>query len=141
MKNFGLVFVALTVCCDSVTGQDAVVQANNDRESIELAAVQFVNAYNSQDASSLTALFSEDAEMVERDGTRFVGHEAIKEAFVATFQDNPGGKISVSVDSLRFVTPEVAVEEGRHRLVSRWRDGDDGKHLSGGSCPAEMERG
>jgi len=93
--------------------QDVAPQATDaDRSLIEKAAEQFVKAFNDHDAKSVAALFTEDAELVERDGTRFVGSDEIEAAFASSFEQNPNSKISLTVDSLRFVTPSVAVEEG-----------------------------
>ncbi len=79
---------------------------------IKKAAKHFVEAYNNHDSKTVAALFSADAELVERDGSRFVGREEIESAFAGTFEQSPNARISLSVDSLRFVTPNVAVEEG-----------------------------
>src|SRR4029077_2704508 len=40
------------------------------------------------------------------------GRAEIKRSFEAAFGDNPKTAVSVVVDSIRFLTPEVAVEEG-----------------------------
>ena len=88
---------------------------------IEKAAKQFVEAYNNHDSKTIASLFSKDAEIVERDGTRFVGREDIESAFAGMFKESPKAKISLSVDSLRFVTPNVAVEEG---LSTSFADGE-----------------
>ena len=83
-----------------------------EQTQIETAAVQFVEAYNKHDAKALATLFADDAEMIERDGGRFTSREEIESAFSEAFQQNPEAKISLDVDSIRFVTPNVAIEEG-----------------------------
>jgi hypothetical protein len=59
--------------------------------------------------------------MVFRDGTEVDGRDEIKESFEETFRENPKIAISVVVDSIRFLTPDVAVEEG---VTSMFPDGD-----------------
>ena len=96
-----------------VTGQEGNAnQFSGEQTQIEAAAVQFVEAYNKQDAKALAALFANDAELVERDGGRFVGREEIEMAFSEVFQQNPEAMISLEVESIRFVAPTVAIEEG-----------------------------
>jgi uncharacterized protein (TIGR02246 family) len=73
----------------------------------------FVKAFDSGDANALAALFTEDAESVDEDGTVVQGRSAIAQQFAQVFASNPGGKIKISVDSLRFLGPDVAKEEGR----------------------------
>ena len=84
-----------------------------DSSAIEQAAKQFVEMFNRHDAKAVAALFAEDAELVERSGERFVGRDEIEAAFSDSFAQNPKAKLSLAVDTLRFVTPDVAVEEGR----------------------------
>ena len=110
---FLLVSLALVV---TVGAQDDAAPSSDDQTTIEKAAIAFVEAYNQQDVAGIASLFAEDAELIERDGTTFVGREEIGSAFAEVFELSPQGKISLSVESIRFVTPDVAVEEG----VSVW---------------------
>jgi uncharacterized protein (TIGR02246 family) len=92
-----------------------------DEQAIRKAVVAFVEQYNAHNADGVTALFAADARMTLRDGTEFNGREEIKQAFERSFADSPKGALSVVVDSLRFLTPDVAVEEG---FTSLFPDGD-----------------
>jgi len=86
--------------------------ASADVQAIEQAAVKFVEAYGKKDAAAIAALFGPDARMEQADGTVFEGHDAIQAAFQAEFEANPKAALSVTMDSIRLVTPDVAVEEG-----------------------------
>jgi uncharacterized protein (TIGR02246 family) len=81
------------------------------------ANAAFVKAYNDGDARAVAALFTEDAESTDEDGTRLVGRRAIEESFAETFAASPGGKIQIRTDSLRFLSPDVAKEEGRSTVT------------------------
>jgi len=118
-----LAFPLLVVLCVSPSpGQDAKPAATEkDRQQIEKAASSFVESFNKHDVKALTQLFTEDAEVVERGGERFVGRDEIGAAFAEAFQQSPKSKISLTVDSLRFVTPDVAVEEG---IMTWFPDGE-----------------
>ena len=69
-------------------------------------------AYNSKDAATIAALFGPIARIEEADGTLVEGQAEIQAAFAAVFAAEPKAAISVTMDSIRMVTPDVAVEEG-----------------------------
>jgi len=92
-----------------------------DEQAIRKSAVDFVEQYNEHKPEALAALFSPDARMVFRDGTEVNGHDEIKQSFEEAFQEGPKSAISVVVDSIRLLTPDVAVEEGTTNLFP---DGD-----------------
>jgi len=84
-----------------------------EHEAILNKAEQFMKDYNSRDARSLAALFTEDAIMLERDGTVLAGRDEIEQAFKGLFAKQPDARISLSVDSLEMITPDVALERGK----------------------------
>ncbi|MDR3621909.1 MAG: SgcJ/EcaC family oxidoreductase [Paludisphaera borealis] len=73
----------------------------------------FVQAYNNGDAKALAALFAEDAEVVEDDGSHYRGRALVAKSLAETFEANKGAKIAFDVESIRFLTPDAAKEEGR----------------------------
>lgn len=83
-----------------------------DEKQIRESVVAFVEHYNAHDADKLTALFAPDARMTFRDGTAANGATEIKQSFVDAFAQTPKTAISVVVDSIKLLTPAVAVEEG-----------------------------
>ena len=44
--------------------------------------------------------------------TKPSGRDAIEKAYTEIFEQKKGGKIDVEIQSVRFLTPDVAVEEG-----------------------------
>jgi uncharacterized protein (TIGR02246 family) len=99
----------------------AETSPNGDEDQIRNGVVAFVKLYNAHKAEELTQLFALDARMVFRDGTEVNGHDEIKQSFEDAFASSPKAAVSVDVDSIRFLTPEVAVEEG---VTSTFPDGD-----------------
>lgn len=91
------------------TEKDAV---SADEQQIRKAVTAFVEQYNAHNAEGVAALFAPDARMTFRDGTEVNGREEIKQAFAESFESAPKTSISVVVESIRFLTPNVAVEEG-----------------------------
>jgi uncharacterized protein (TIGR02246 family) len=92
-----------------------------DEQQIQRTAVAFVEQYNAHKADALAAMFAADARMVFRDGSEVNGRDEIKQSFDEAFAASPRGAISLVVDSIRFLTPDVAVEEGE---TSMFPDGD-----------------
>ena len=96
------------------TGAEPAVSP--DEQQIRKAVTAFVEQYNAHKASEVAALFASDARMVYRDGTEDNGRDEIQKSFEEAFTANPKIAISVVVDSIRFLTPDVAVEEGATTL-------------------------
>src|SRR5262245_1474718 len=87
-------------------------RSSGDEELLQKSVVTFVEQYNLHKADDVAALFAQDARMVFRDGTEIEGRDAIKQSFADAFRESPRAAISVVVDSIRLLTPDVAVEEG-----------------------------
>ncbi len=106
--------LALGTCDDPntrSTGQPAATTApdSSNEQAIRAASAAFVRAYNAGDVKALATLFTEDAECADEHGNLISGTKSITENFAA----KPGGNMEVEIDSIRFLTPEVAKEEGR----------------------------
>ncbi len=65
----------------------------------------------------LAARFTEDAEVIEADGLQYEGRTLIEERLAGTFAASPGAKLAIEVESIRFLSPDVAKEEG-HTIVT-----------------------
>ena len=90
-----------------------------EETAIRAAAETFAKAYNSGDAKALALQFAENAEIVGVDGSRHEGREEIERLFAATFAENPGIHIAITIDSLRVPVPGVVLEEGRVTMTQK----------------------
>lgn len=88
-----------------------------DEKAIRDADDAFVRAYNAGDVKALTELFTADAEAVNDSGAVAKGRDTIAALFATIFEEAPGGKLEVTVDSIRFPTPDVALESGRTKVT------------------------
>ena len=95
-----------------------------DEQQIRQGVIAFVKEYNAHKADAVAALFAADARMVFADGTEVNGRDQIKQSFEERVRRNPKVACSVVVDGIRFLTPDVAVEEGSTTHVSRRRNLD-----------------
>lgn len=97
-------------------GEDDEVEA-----AIRASADAFVAAYNAHDAAAIATMFSPKAEIIDEDGELTKGREAIQKSFAKQFEEHPKASIAVDIESIRALTPNIAVEEG----VVRGESGDD----------------
>jgi uncharacterized protein (TIGR02246 family) len=114
-------FVAAIVHAQQSTPPKTEAGVSADEQQIRQAVITFVEKYNAHKALDVAGLFASDARMVLRDGTQLDGRDAIKQAFAEAFAADPKVAISVVVDSIRLLTPDVALEEGTTTLFP---DGD-----------------
>ncbi len=94
--------------------QASNAQASDAAKKAVLANVQaFTDAFNRRDVMALLELFADDCELTEHDGTTIRGLKELEEELKDVFEADPNARLSVSVDSLRMLTPDVIMEEGK----------------------------
>jgi uncharacterized protein (TIGR02246 family) len=91
----------------------AVGPRSEDEKAIRAVDEAFVGEFNRGDSKAVAARFTEDAEVVEADGSRYQGRELIERSFADTFAASPGAKIALKIDSIRLLSPDAAKEEGQ----------------------------
>jgi uncharacterized protein (TIGR02246 family) len=89
-----------------------------DMAALAKNAEAFIEAFHMGDAKALAAMWTPEGDYTGVTGRHFQGREAIEKAFQAFFADNKGLKVRIESDSLRFVTPEVAIEDGTTFVIS-----------------------
>jgi uncharacterized protein (TIGR02246 family) len=98
--------------CQAPAAEPATVERSADEEAIRQADDAFVKAYEQGDAKSIAALFTVDAEYVDESGNVFQGREAIEQSLTEFFTENPNCKLEMNIDTIRFIGPGIAVEDG-----------------------------
>ena len=83
-----------------------------DDSAIRLAAEAFAAAYNAGDAQAIARQFVADGEIVSEDGQSTQGREAIEQVFAGIFKEHPKIHIGLAVGSIRFIGPDMAIEDG-----------------------------
>jgi uncharacterized protein (TIGR02246 family) len=102
-------------CCSLLRAQ--VVPRPADEASIRELVQQYVNAREHQDAAGVEALFTADADQLVSSGEWRNGRAAVVSGAMASSQ-RTGGKRSIEVTSIRFLTADVAIADGRYRLAN-----------------------
>src|SRR5436190_22383227 len=83
-----------------------------DEEAVRLTSKTLVKAYTEENAAKAAAHFTTDAEYVDEQGKVFQGRKAIEDSLDAYFAEHPGCKLEMNIDTIRFISPGVAVEDG-----------------------------
>lgn len=83
---------------------------------------KYVEARERIDPKAVEALFTSDADQLVSSGEWRKGREAVVRGAMASSRST-GGRRTISVEQVRFVTPDVAIADGRYELTG----------LSGGS--------
>jgi uncharacterized protein (TIGR02246 family) len=83
-----------------------------DEQQIRDSIVRFVEYYNTRDAKAIAGQFLPNGVVIFSDGEQYEGQADIEQHFADTFANRPEGTISIDVESIRFLTPDVAIERG-----------------------------
>jgi len=98
-----------------------------EKDSPERAAVAandraYEAAYAKGDVKALADFFSDDAEYTSDDGQKFSGRAEIEGSIRSALSGNKGAKLTITLDSVKVLAPEVVIEKGSTSVTSK--DGD-----------------
>ena len=112
MRAISLLVFA-TVACLTWATSGIAADSSADEAAIRANAEKFVEAYNRRDSKSMAAMWSPEAVYMDpTTGEGVVGREAIAKQFDYAFAGADDAKLAVTVDSIDFVSPNVAIEKG-----------------------------
>ena len=83
-----------------------------DMEAIAKNGEAFVEAFHKADAKVLAAFWVSDGDYTDQTGRQIKGRAAIEKVLKEQFANYKGLKLRTESESLRFVTPDVAIEDG-----------------------------
>jgi uncharacterized protein (TIGR02246 family) len=105
--------LALLMCGPAATREiDAQGKGNPELDAIQKLGEAFVEAFHKGDAKAVAAFWTLDGDYTDPAGHLLKGRDAIEKSFADMFAEQKGLKIRIESTSLRFVTPDVAVEDG-----------------------------
>ena len=84
----------------------------SDEQAIRKAAAAHVEAMNKGDLEAMMAFWTPDADYIDESGKQTKGKEALAALFKKGLAENKGNKITGKMNSLKFLRPEVALEDG-----------------------------
>jgi uncharacterized protein (TIGR02246 family) len=121
-----IIFALVSLVATAAAAQSGSRAA--DEAEIRRVIQAFIETREANDAAALTTLLTEDVDQQQTSGNTRRGREAVVTGSLATTQST-GGRRTISVDSLRFVTADVAIADGRYDSVGR-SDGTDQRMLT-----------
>ena len=109
-------FLARVICFSAATILVAQApKAASDVEDIRELVRKYVDARESIDAKAIESLFTPDADQLVSTGEWRKGLREVVKGTVASSQ-NSQGKRTITVESVRFLSPDVALADGRYEI-------------------------
>jgi uncharacterized protein (TIGR02246 family) len=105
----------VTFLCSTCFVLGAIARADQaaDEAAIRANAEKYVASYNRRDSKTMASMWSPEAVYSETaGGESVVGREAIAKQLDDVFAGSEDAKLAVTVDSIDFVSPNVAIEKG-----------------------------
>lgn len=87
-----------------------------DEVAIHGAVQKYMDARDQRDATALAALFTSDVDQLVSSGEWRKGREAVVKGTLGSSQST-GGTRTITVESVRFLAPDVALADGRYELT------------------------
>jgi uncharacterized protein (TIGR02246 family) len=126
MRSLATLVVVLVVGAQAASAQSGDRPA--DEAAIRGVIQAFLDTREANDPAALGALLTDDVDQQQTSGNVRRGREAVVTGSLAT-QQATGGRRTITVDSLRFVSADVAIADGRYDSVGR-ADGTDQRMLT-----------
>ena len=98
-------------------GFEQAKTGSNDETAIRAVVSKYVDARERIDPKAVEPLFTEDADQLVSSGEWRKGREAVVKGSMAS-STITGGKRTITVESVRFVTADVAIADGRYELAN-----------------------
>ena len=109
-----------------------------DEKAIRATADEFVRAFDAGDAKAVAALWASDAKYTDESGRSYHGRAAIEKEYADLFQESRGATMTVTIESIRFLGPDIALEKGVATVKSPKADAPVGS-LHGGPRQARRQ--
>jgi uncharacterized protein (TIGR02246 family) len=87
-----------------------------DEAAVRGAVQKYMDSRDQRDTAALAALFTSDVDQLVSSGEWRKGREAVVKGTLGSSQST-GGKRTITVESVRFLSPEIALADGRYELT------------------------
>lgn len=87
--------------------------AEGELAAIRAGSQKFAAAFNKADAKAIAAMWTESGDYIDEAGHVFAGRDAIEQEYARFFQEHPGHQLHLAIDSLKLLSPDAAIEDGR----------------------------
>src|SRR5262249_5507836 len=90
-----------------------------DEKAIRELNEAFVAAFNKGDIKAMAATYAPDADFLSAEGKRVKGRAELAKYFAKGFAENKGFKLKHSDSSIRFLKPDLAIDDGTWEITGR----------------------
>jgi uncharacterized protein (TIGR02246 family) len=135
-KTFALLSVQLCLISipslnmQAATTTTATSKSSDDERAIRAQAREYARAFAIGDSRAIGKLWAEDAVFTLPDGTQAKGRVEIEKLFARNFAATGGQPLQVTIESIRFPTGDLAIEEGVTRLLKPSAAGTGGRYTA-----------
>jgi uncharacterized protein (TIGR02246 family) len=91
-------------------------QPAKDEAAVKAVVARYVEAREKRDSAAIEAVFTRDADQLVSSGEWRRGREAVVRGTLAS-SESTGGHRTITVENVRFVTPDVAIADGRYEIT------------------------
>jgi uncharacterized protein (TIGR02246 family) len=110
MKYLSLLLIACAACAAQTATNPA------DEAAVKNVVARYVDARDHKDAKATEALFTADADQLVSSGEWRKGRDAVVRGTMASSEAS-GGKRTITVETVRFLTPDAALADGRYEIA------------------------
>jgi uncharacterized protein (TIGR02246 family) len=110
--------------------QPAPAAGKDDEQALRKAADELGEAFNKGDAEAVVGFWTPDAEYFDTTGKATRGRAALTALFRKGFEAHKGTKTKFQVNSLRFLKPDVALEDGTMSVTRPQGTVDQGRYAA-----------
>jgi len=90
-----------------------------DEKAVQERNETFVAAFNNGDIKAMAACYAPDCDFLSAVGQRVKGRDALEKYFAKGFAESKGLKLKHTHSSLRFLNPDVAIDDGAWEITGR----------------------
>lgn len=107
------ILLAVALCMNILGSIPALADQAADEAAIRANAQKYVESYNRRDSKTMASMWSPDAVYQDPStGEGIVGRDAIAKQLDYVFAGAEDAKLAVTIDSVEFLSPNVAIEKG-----------------------------
>lgn len=94
----------------------ALAQKPADESAVRDVVKRYVDARDAKDPKATEALFTADSDQLVSSGVWRKGREEVVKGTMASSEAS-GGKRTITVETVRFLSPDVALADGRYEIA------------------------
>ena len=106
-------FITTTSLLTAASATSSAQEPSADETGVRQVVQRYVDAREASDPKAIETLFTPDADQLVSDGTWRKGRDVLVKGMLESSRKNPA-KRSITVESVRLLTADVALADGRY---------------------------